>query len=101
MIRCSECPRCKDVYPGKTDPDGYHFHICGMSGNKVYTTPHKLRKYSGSGYIHLGKSSCWLYETPEDALKHMTKSEIARWREKAGNSSAPGTQDPAAASQGR
>lgn len=42
MIKCDTCPRCKDTYPGKVDADGYHFHICGMSGNIVYTIPHKI-----------------------------------------------------------
>lgn len=66
MIRCDECPQCKDQYPGKTDVDGYHFHICGMSGNIVYTTPHKIKRVFGSGYIHEGISGCGLYETAAD-----------------------------------
>lgn len=79
MIRCDTCPRCNDVYPGKLDRDGYHFCICGLTGNIVYTTPHKEKRYSGSGYIHFGISSCGLYETIEDALKHMTESECRRY----------------------
>lgn len=82
MIKCSECPRCEDPYPGKTDEDGYHFHICGMSGNIVYAAPHKMKRYSGHGYIHLGEGSCWIYETEEDVLRHMTRSEIERWKKR-------------------
>ena len=81
MIKCNTCPRCKDAYPGRLDADEYHFHICGMGGNIVYTTPHKIKRYNGNGYIHLGISSCGLYETVEDALKSMTESEIKRWKE--------------------
>lgn len=78
-IRCDTCPRCKDVYPDKVDEDGYHFHICGMSGNKVYTMPRKVRRYSGNGYIYFNASSCGLYETIEDALSHMTEPEKRRY----------------------
>lgn len=81
MIKCDVCPRCTDPYPGKLDGDGYHFCICGMSGNIVYTTPHRIKRYNGKGYINLGVSSCALYESIEDALAHMTESEIRRWRE--------------------
>ena len=81
MIKCDTCPRCKDVYPGQTDRDGYHFCICGMSGNIVYAIPHKVKRYSGKGYLHFGISSCGLYETIEDALNDMTQSEIKRWKE--------------------
>lgn len=81
MIKCDTCPRCKDVYPGKVDADGYHFHICGMSGNKVYTIPHKIKRMAGRGHIHCGVSSCGLYDTVEAALAHMTKAEVRRWRE--------------------
>lgn len=80
FIKCDTCPRCKDKYPGKVDDDGYHFHVCGMGGNKVYTIPHRIKRYSGKGYINLGISSCGLYETVEDALKDMTEGEIQRWR---------------------
>lgn len=79
MIKCNECPRCKDTYPDKVDNDGYHFHICGMSGNIVYTIPHKTKRYSGNGYISLGISSCGLYENVEDVLKNMTESERRQW----------------------
>ena len=79
-IKCDTCPRCKDVYPGKVDMDGYHYCICGMSGNIVYKIPHKIKRYSGKGHISLGISSCGLYESVEDALKDMTESEIKRWR---------------------
>ena len=85
MIKCDTCPRCKDTYPGKLDADGYHFHICNMSGNIVYTIPHRMKRYSGNGYINLGVSSCGIYETIDDALKDMTESEIRRWRERTGN----------------
>ena len=81
-IRCDECPRCKDTYPGRLDNDGYHFHICGMCGNIVYTIPHKIKRYNGHGYISLGISSCGIYETVEDALKDMTEPERRRWEEK-------------------
>lgn len=80
MIRCSECPRCRDQYPGRVDGDGYHYCICGMSGNIVYTMPRKMKRSRGTGYIEMGVGSCGLYDTAEDALKHMTKSEIDRWR---------------------
>lgn len=82
MIKCDTCPRCKDTYPGKLDSNGYHFYICGMSGNIVYKEPHKIKRYKGKGYIDLGISSCGLYETIEDALKHMTESERRRYYEK-------------------
>lgn len=85
MIKCDECPRCKDVYPEKLDRDGYHFCICGMSGNIVYTTPHRVKRATGSGYISYGIDSCGLYDTIEDALAHMTQAEIRRWKEKNGN----------------
>ena len=81
MIRCDACPRCKDLYPDKVDLYGNHFCICGLTGNMVYTEPRKIKKYTGSGYIHFSTSSCGLYETPEDALSHMTESEIRRWEE--------------------
>lgn len=80
MIKCDECPRSKDTYPGKLDKDGYHFYICGMSGNIVYPVPHRIKRATGSGYINLGVSSCGLYETVEEALEHMTEPEIRRWR---------------------
>ena len=57
MIKCDTCPRCKDTYPDKVDFDGNHFHI------------------------HYSISSCGLYESIEDALSHMTESEIRRWKE--------------------
>ncbi len=82
MIKCSECPRCSDTYPGKLDKDGYHFHICGMGGNIVYTTPHKIKRATGSGYISFGISSCGMYDTVEDALSHMTETGVRRWKEK-------------------
>jgi len=80
MIRCNECPRYKDVYPGKVDPTGYHFGICGMTGNKVYAIPRKIKRPSGRGYIHKGIGSCGLYDSVEDALEHMTEAEVRRWR---------------------
>lgn len=80
MIKCDTCPRFKDVYPGKVDRDGYHYGICGMSGNIVYPTPHKIKRVTGPGYIKCGIGSCGLYDTIEDALKHMTDSEIRRWK---------------------
>ena len=80
MLRCIDCPRCKDVYPDRVDDYGNHFYICGMSGNKVYKETREERRYNGKGYIHFGYGSCGLYETVDDALKHMTKSEIERWK---------------------
>ena len=82
MIKCDTCPRFKDVYPDKVDPDGYHFGICGMSGNKVYAIPHQIKRMTGHGYIKCGVGSCGIYETAEDALAHMTDSEIRRWKER-------------------
>lgn len=75
MIRCDTCPRCRDEYPGRLDRNGYHFHICGMSGNKVYTTPRKEKRYSGPGYIKFGICSCGIYNTIDDALASMTEAE--------------------------
>jgi len=80
-ITCDICPRCRDNYPNSTDGEGNHFCICGMSGNMVYTQPRKVKRYSGPGYLHFGISSCGLYDSIEDALEHMTESEIKRWRE--------------------
>ena len=92
MIKCDTCPRCKDTYPGKLDRDGYHYHICGMSGNIVYTIPHKVKKLSGKGYIHYGISSCGLFYSVEDALKSMTDSARRRWeQEKERRASEDGT----------
>ena len=79
MIRCDTCPRCKDVYPGKLDADGYHYCICGMSGNIVYREPHRIKRYNGKGYINLGVSSCGIYDIIEDALKAMTEPERKRY----------------------
>jgi hypothetical protein len=83
-IKCDTCPRCKDVYPGELDRDGFHFCICGMSGNIVYQIPHKIKRASGHGWIHFGIGSCGLYKSVEDALNHMTEPEVRRWREKHG-----------------
>ena len=77
-IKCDKCPRCKDVYPGKLDSYGYHYHICGMGGNIVYTTPHKIKKACGKGWLSYGVSGCGLYDTVEDALQHMTDAEKQR-----------------------
>ena len=71
MINCDTCPRCKDTYPDRVDADGYHFYICGMSGNIVYKEPHKTKRRYGSGYINYGISGCGLYETVDDALDAM------------------------------
>lgn len=81
MIKCDTCPRCKDKYPGTLDRDGYHYHICGMSGNIVYTIPHKIKRASGRGHINCGISSCGLFDSVEDALKSMTESERRRWEQ--------------------
>ena len=79
VIRCDTCPRCKDVYPDKRDRFGYHFYICGMTGNIVYKEPHKEKRYSGKGWIHYGISTCGIFETVEDVLKKMTESERRRY----------------------
>lgn len=80
MIKCDTCPRFKPT--GKEDKDGYPFGICGMSGNIVYAVPHRIKRYTGSGYIKCGIGSCGLYENIEDALSRMTNAEVRRWREK-------------------
>ena len=83
MIKCSECPRCKDVYPEDvTDHHGNHFCICGLSGNMVFTYPRKEKRYNGQGWIHLPEGSCGLYNTFNDAWKAMTKPEQDRWKAK-------------------
>ena len=79
-IKCDTCPRCKDVYPWGLDRDGYHFYICGMSGNIVYKEPHKIRRIKGSGYIHCPVSGCGLYKSVEEALSDMTEPEIVRYK---------------------
>lgn len=81
MIKCSECPRCKDTYPDKLDFYGNHFYICGMSGNKVYTKPRRERKYSGKGWMKFSESSCGIYSTFDDAFNAMTETERKRWNE--------------------
>jgi len=80
-INCDTCPRFNDPYPDKLDDDGYHFGICGMSGNKVYKIPHKVKRIYGDGYIHYPVGGCGLYRSVEDALAHMTPAEIKRWEE--------------------
>lgn len=80
MIKCDTCPRCKDSYPGKVDRDGYHFCICSLTGNMVYTMPRKIKRLSGRGYIHCGISSCGLFGSIEDVLKGMTDVERRRWK---------------------
>lgn len=82
MIKCDTCPRCKDTYPGKLDYFGNHFHICGMSGNMVYTMPRKEKRQCGGGYIHYGVSGCGLYDTIEKALADMTEPERRRYYDK-------------------
>lgn len=83
MIKCKDCPRCKDVYPPETvDHNGNHFYICGMSGNIVYTYPRKEKRYNGKGYIKISESSCGLYQTFDDAFKAMSQAERLRWKAK-------------------
>ena len=79
MIKCSECPRCKDVYPERVDHFGNHFYICGMSGNIVYKKPRREKKYSGKGYIHFSESSCGIYDTFEDVFNAMPKAAQKQW----------------------
>ena len=86
MIRCDTCPRCYDPYPGKLDPFGNHFCICGMTGNMVYTTPRKEKRISGHGWIHYGVSSCGLFKSVEEVLARMTEPEKKRYYERAGKS---------------
>lgn len=80
MITCAECPRCKDLYPGQLDSFGNPFKICGMSGNMVHTEPRREKRINGNGYIYYEAGTCGLYDTVEDALKHMTKAAIERWK---------------------
>lgn len=82
MIRCDTCPYCKDEYPGRVDAHGNHFHICGMTGNMVYTEPRREKRYSGPGYIKFGISGCGLFDTVEDALASMTEIERQRYYER-------------------
>lgn len=82
MIHCGICPRCKDVCPDKVDSDGYHFKICGMTGNMVYTEPRRVKKISGHGWIHYGISSCRLFESVDQALASMTEIERQRYHER-------------------
>jgi hypothetical protein len=79
MIKCSECPRCRDAYPDKVDSFGNHFCICGMSGNMVYTKPRKEKRHSGKGFINHPECSCGLYDTFSDAFHAMTRPEQKRW----------------------
>ena len=79
MIKCDTCPRCKDIYPGRVDVNGYPFRICGMSGNIVYVIPRKEKRYNGNGYVYFGVSGCGLYKTVKDALNAMTEPERKRW----------------------
>lgn len=81
MVKCDTCPRFKDVYPDRRDPDGYPFGICGLTGNKVYRVPHRIKRLSGHGWLKFGVGSCGLYDTLEDALADMTDAEIRRWEE--------------------
>lgn len=80
-IKCDTCPRCKDVYPGKVDEEGYHFYICGMGGNKVYKEPRKVKRIYGDGYLRYPVSGCGMYASIDEALAHMTPAEIKRWEE--------------------
>lgn len=83
MIKCKDCPRCKDVYPPETvDHYGNHFCICGMGGNIVYPYPRKEKRYNGSGYIKFSEDSCGIYKTFEDAFNAMSKPEQLRWKAK-------------------
>jgi len=83
-IRCDTCPRCYDAAPGELDRDGYHFFICGNGGNMVYKKPRRVKRISGSGYIHYPVSGCGLYKSVEDALAQMTAPEIERYRKEMG-----------------
>ena len=82
MIQCDTCPFCNDRYPGKVDQNGYHFHICEMTGNIVYTIPRKEKRYTGSGYIYFRISGCGLFETADEAIAVMTKTERQRYYER-------------------
>lgn len=78
-VHCNECPYCYDPDPAYVDYFGNHPKICGMSGNMVYTEPRKVKRLTGSGYIHYDIGSCGLYRTVEDALKSMCESERRRY----------------------
>ena len=82
MVKCDGCPWFNDTYPGKLDNDGYHFGICGMTGNKVYPKPHRIKRMTGRGYLKFGGGSCGIFDTIEDVLNRMTDSERKRWEER-------------------
>ena len=81
-IKCDTCPYCKNTCMGKLDVHGNHFHICGMTGNMVYTEPRKEKRISGSGWIHYDISTCGLFETVDEALACMTEPERKRYYER-------------------
>lgn len=83
MIRCDTCPYCRNTgQADKVDSDGNYYCICGMTGNIVYTYPRRVKRYSGSGYLRFGVSSCGIFETVDDVLAHMTEIERKRYYER-------------------
>jgi|GEM_PF-5135443 len=82
MIHCDTCPYCKDSYPGELDVFGNYFHICGLTGNMVYTEPRKEKRYSGTGWIRYGVSTCGLFETTDEVTARMTEAEKQRYHER-------------------
>lgn len=79
-LKCKDCPRFKDA--GHIDYEGNHFGICGMGGNMVYPEERKVKRVSGRGYIHYQPDGCGMYDTVEQALAKMTKSDVRRYKEK-------------------
>ncbi|MCR4733115.1 MAG: hypothetical protein K5819_07850 [Lachnospiraceae bacterium] len=79
-LKCKDCPRFKDA--GHIDYEGNHFGICGMGGNMVYPEERKVKRASGRGYIHYPSNGCGMYDTVEQALAKMTKSDVRRYKER-------------------
>lgn len=82
VLKCKDCPRCKDADPGKVDHEGNHYAICGMGGNMVYPEERKVKRVSGRGYIYYPPSGCGMYDTVEQALAQMTEIEVRRYKER-------------------
>jgi len=74
-LKCADCPRWYDPYPGRRDAYGNHAVICGMSGNAVYLEDRKERRYSGGGYMYFYAYGCNIYGSTEEALSAMSEPE--------------------------
>ena len=74
-LKCADCPRWYDPYPGRVDMYGNHPVICKMSGNAIYLESRRERKYNGSGYMYFEPSGCNIYGSPDEALQAMTEPE--------------------------